>query len=220
LEKKNLEFDVFKKERTATQAAPKAAAAALEMSDNIDMPLSQQTVEEGAIKIVRNVRGTFKTADAPANSYPHSWETEQQGEGIGSSTAETGTGTIEDTKRWPPADRQKTTMDNTLRPKLAAAVSPATSEADVVIPFFSQAAQGADFNFLNSAIVNVLKTRPDRTIFVSCAGVDLLSDPDLDYLEKICASIASQNRSLAFVQCGRNLAPLMMRRPSLASLVK
>jgi hypothetical protein len=237
LEKKNLEFDAFKKERGSAMAV-KASAPAVEMSPQLDMPISQQTVEEGSIQIVRNVRGTFEAApaggthetaagyaerfDAGAARAPaapaKSWPTQEPG-----SVAEAQES--DDTKRWANANQSKSPPAATA-PRGAAPSAAAFQErqpptgAGVVLPLFSAAAGRADFNLLYNTLMNTLKTRPDRTIAIDCSGVQTLGGQELDYLEKLHLSLKNQGRSLVFVHCAQNLAALLQCRSSLAASLR
>jgi hypothetical protein len=236
LEKKNIEFDAFKKEKLAGPIAPKESAPAVEMAGPIDMPLSQQTVEEGSIQIVRNVRGTFQPTDTPMHTHttPLTADSPLESDSGAERASPTqqretppmmpmsGGGAIEDTKRWPHTDRQKNSFENGPRPVAPPRPSlpPSTPAPAGALPLFSPALQRADFNALYAALVKVLQTRPDRILFINCDGVQTLGAPEIDYLEKIAASLQGQNRSLSFVQCNPVLAAQLRQRPSLAASVK
>ena len=222
LEKKNLEFDAFKKERASAQTAAKAAPT-LEMSPQLDMPMSQQTVDDGAIQIVRNIRGTFQPADAHADrpgnesaaAQTKAWPPQEPQ--LRPSEEQ---GAIGDTEHWPPAGHATTPA--AVAPSYSAPAAPPSSpEPGAVISLFSPALRGADFDFLYKAIIDILKTRPaDRVIGVDFASVVSLRDQDLDYLEKIYWSLKGQNRSLVFLHCSRTIATLAERHPPLASLIR
>jgi hypothetical protein len=233
LEKRNLEFDLFRKERISAQVSARTAPA-MEMSPQMDMPLSQQTVDDGSIQIVRNVRGTFEPANPGAEAFPSPTNGEHLG---GAASAEPGrpwspepvargtdeVAAIDDTKRWANAGLQKQPAETMPRPPTPAAAPPRppiAPFAGVTIQLFSRTSSAADLNFLYTSLMKILKTRTDRIIGIDCAGVQSLSDQEIEYLEKLCWSLKGQNREVVFSNCSSDLIVCLQRRPSLASLIR
>ena len=90
----------------------------------------------------------------------------------------------------------------------------------VIIPLFSPLTGGADFNTLYRALVEFMKSRRDPLIAFDCANISTLSDPDVDYIEKLYQSLLNHKRSLLLLNCSSALSALFQRRPLIAALVR
>lgn len=201
LEKKTLELDSLRKEK-ATAAARAERASAVETVQPPEQPIQQQTIDEGAIQIVRNVRGTFSTASSyspvpPAAPY----------DGQPAATA--------------PDD--STRRLSVIRPEIPRPPVPPAGggpAASTIIPLFSAARQGPDFTLLYDSLVAAMKTPDNRPIALDFSYINSLSDPELDYVEKICLLLAGQQRRLSFMCCSPALTEFLQRRPLIAALLR
>jgi hypothetical protein len=234
IEKKTLEFLALKKERSAGFVQPSAAPASeSEPAPAIEMPIQQQTVNEGAIQIVRNVRGTFSPAGPPMQMGNSDIPPEEpieatridDGAGIpidrsAASTPLTGSPYPDDTRRWMPVAGQAAPVLQPA-PSVRSPVHGAwPGQAGVVIPVYSPAAQGPDLNQLYNDLVAALKTQPDTAISFDFANIQAMNAGEIEYLEKIHWSLASQNRTLTFVNCSPSLALAMKQHPQLGELFR
>lgn len=211
VDKKTLEFDALKKDRSAGPSAARYDTQLDTHTKVFEMPLSQvdqQTVEEtpieeGSIQIVRNVRGTFETTDTMIHDHEYP-ETPAEPEPI------------------PPQPKTVTPTFSHASPfaSIAAAKKPAPLPAGIVIPLFSKTAQGPDFNQLYKSLVDAMKTSGDASFAFDLSGIESLNDGEVEYLEKIYSSLESQRRSLVFLHCSGNLAALIRRRPHIAALIR
>jgi hypothetical protein len=230
LEKKSLTFDSLKKERASLYAQAKHDVPAVDLSTQLEVPTEPQLVDDGEIRVMRNVRGTFAPVSEERST---GLEAEMpiestHVEAIGNAPVRKKTHVAsapsdnfpDDTKRW-----MQDVHPAAPRPSAPAAMrhgppAPAANNAPVVIALFSQASGGADFNLLYNNLIAALKTRTTQTIAFDCGGIQYLSDPELEYLEKIYRSLISQNRKLLLVNCSNELGDLLQRQPELASLIR
>lgn len=211
VEKKTLEFDALKKDRSAGPSAASHDAQLdthtrvfeMPLLQDVQQPVEDTPVDGGSIQIVRNVRGTFETTDTMIHDHAYP-ETPAEPEPI------------------PPQPKTATPPFSHGSPfaSIAAVKKPAPPPARVVIPLFSKTAQGPDFNQLYQSLVEAMKTSVDSAFAFDLSGIDSLSEGELEYLEKIYSSLASQRRSLAFLHCSGNLAALIRQRPHIASLIR
>nr|MCU0609772.1 hypothetical protein [Chitinispirillaceae bacterium] len=80
----------------------------------------------------------------------------------------------------------------------AAPVYPAPSPAappalpGAAVPLFSGEIQGPDLNMVYQSLLSIMETGRPHMITLNCAGVDFLSDPELDYLFQVYSSLVSQ----------------------------
>jgi hypothetical protein len=230
LEKKSLTFDALKKERVSLYAQAQHDAPAVDLSTQLEAPTEPQLVDDGEIRVMRNVRGTFApvseerspglTTEMPIES--------THVEAIGNvpvrKTAQAAAASPEDfpddTKRWmqgvhPAAPRSPAPAARGHDPQV-----PAANNAPAVIALFSRASGGADFNVLYNNLIAALKTRSTQTIAFDCGGIQYLSGPEIEYLGKIYHSLVSQNRKLLLVNCSNELEALLQQQQELASLIR
>jgi hypothetical protein len=185
LEKKSSELATLKKERTSAAQVHGAPASAVRVPVHTESPVEQQAVMDGAIQIVRNVGGVFKTTTAEIMH----------------------------------ASSENSSSDDLQAEDAAYRQSPAVKNG-VVIPLFSPVVGGADFNRLYQSLVEIMKNRRDPQIAFDCAGIQALSDQELDYMEKLYRSLLSHKRSLVLVHCNDQLVALLQRKPLIAAIVR
>jgi len=218
VEKKSLEFDALKKERAAGHGSGNTQGSPVDLvgthtrifeapvfTETTPQPADENPIEEGSIQIVRNVGGTFETTEKTIHGQDYSDQSAATGESVVHPEVKT---TPEQAPVQPPA-----------APALSQTPKSAKPAEGVVIPLFSQVINGPDFNQLYKALVEALKKSP-ATVTFDLANIESLSDGELDYLEKIKASLVNQHRPLALINCPGNLAALMQRRPAIASLIR
>jgi cell division protein FtsL len=217
LQKKTLEFDALKKEH-ASLASSQKTAPVVEVAEPLEMPLQTQAINEGEIQIMRNVRGTFTVAES--EEMPEQRRSPRN-EGPLEATR------VDDVHGFPPAITPASGripaawQPRPVRFPAPAAQKPQNGGAiDAVIPLFSPVAQGPDFNNLYAALIELLKSGENRLIGFDFGGIQFLNDGELEYLEKIYRSLASQKRSLVLLNCSGTLTALLQRRPPLATLVR
>jgi hypothetical protein len=215
IEKKTLEFDALKKDRS-TGHSPANRDSPLDMSTKVfELPVSQENlmtaevhpVEEGSIQIVRNVRGTFETTDTAIMSHGYSVHP----------AAITDAGQQPEIRRGP--EPAAVPPLKTPSPPLPAK-QPEPEPAGSVIPLLSRATGRPEFNQLYKSLVETLKKSADQPIAFDFSGIESLNDGELEYLEKIHSFLANQRRSLTFLNCSGNLAALLRRRPQIAPLIR
>ncbi|MBN1128110.1 MAG: hypothetical protein JXA71_03945 [Chitinispirillaceae bacterium] len=218
LVKKTAEFDSIRKERASIQVQ----APIVDMSTQFEEPIEQQLVDDGEIRIMRNVHGTFSEAlDEPppdpfqegrlkstaTEQYPPEPRTPQEGPSAEQAYPD-------DTKRG----RQKTPASASLPPQ---ASKPVTSTGTpVILQLLSPATGGADFNALYNNLMELIKSGSNQGIAFDCGGIQFLSDAEIEYLEKMCLSLVSQNRSTQIINCSDALRPLLQQRRQLAPFVR
>lgn len=212
IEKKTLEYDALKKERSTGQSTINRSSP-LDMSTKVfeipdsqenQQPVEERPIEEGSIQIVRNVGGTFETTDTVINSHGYS---EPQ--------AVTGNAAAQwETKAAAP--KPVAAQSSPAQPAKQRAPLP----AGCVIPLLSRTTGAPDFNQLYKSLVEALKNSPDPAVAFDFSGIESLNDGELEYLEKIDVSLASQGRLLEFLHCSGNLAALLQRHPKIAPLIR
>jgi hypothetical protein len=230
LDKKTLAFDSLKKERASLYTQAQQNTPAVELSTQYQVKTEPQLVDDGEIRVVRNVRGTFTPAMDTEEPLP---STTMQTDSAPGETSDAGpvrksAPTIaaqpeeypDDTKRW--QQNMPTATPRTHAPvaRYPALQAPVASNPPVVIALFSQAAGGLDFNAVYETLITVLKSQTTQSIAFDCGGIQFLSDPELEYLEKIFQSLVAQNRTLQLLNCCDALVDLLQRQPDLASLVR
>ena len=205
IEKKTLEFDVLKRERTTGQSIAHQESPLdnhthvfeLPVSQEEPQPIEESVFEEGSIQIVRNVGGTFQTTDAIIHGHGHQ-----------------PTPTEPDNA----PSRPKPNLTPVPPPRV---LRPAPPPAGTVIPLYSSAAKGPDFNRLYQSLLEAMKKSADPAIAFDFSGVESLNDGELEYLEKTNLSLVNSRRTLTFVHCSENMAALIRRRrPSIASHIR
>jgi hypothetical protein len=231
LEKKSLTFDSLKKERTSLYAQAQHDTPAVDMSTQLEIPTEPQLVDDGEIRVMRNVRGTFApVSEDPSPALAAELPIEAtRVEAIGNvpvrKTAPAAAASSEafpdDTKRW-----NQGAHSAAPRPYAPAAPrrhdpqAPAANNAPAVIGLFSQVTGGADFNALYNKLIATLKTCSTQTIAFDCGGIQYFSGPELEYLGKIHQSLVSQNRKLLLVNCSNELGALLQQQQELALLIR
>ena len=227
LEKKTLIFDSLKKERASFDTQALQGTPAVDMATHLEVPTESQLVDDGEIRVVRNVRGMF--APVTEDQAPDS-ATEIQIESTpiataGNVPAHTASPAAaaptddfpDDTKRW----QQGVHFDASRSPSPAVTPQvPPMNDTPVVITLFSQASGGADFNALYDKLIAALKIRSTQSIAFDCGGIQYLNGPELEYLGKIYQSLIAQNRTLQLVNCSRELEGLLQQQQNLASLIR
>jgi hypothetical protein len=230
LQEKTLAFDSLQKERAALNSQAKHETPAVDLSPHLEVPTEPQLVDDGEIRVMRNVRGTFapvnddRCAGLEAEMRIESTHVETAGTVPVQNTTPAAAALPEDfpddTKRWnqgvtPGAPRFPNPASRHTGPQ-----APAANNRPVVIALYSPASGSADFTILYNKLVATLKTHPNHTIAFDCGGIQYLSDLELEYLDKINQSLVSQNRYLLLVNCSNELGSLLQGRRELASLIR
>jgi hypothetical protein len=233
LEKKTLSFDALKKERASLHAQARQTAA-VDLSTHLDMPTEPQLIEDGEIRVMRNVRGTFAPVEEPAAPTPQIPDEQIEATHVESLRSYPMTQPFdsspiatdaypEDTKRWQQGIRQSPGSSRppaTRSSRNHAPQSRNISEAPVIIPIFSPESGAADFDALYNHLIAALKTSSNPTIAFDCGRIQYFSDPELDYIEKIYRSLVSQNRSLVLLNCSGELVTCLQQHSEISSLVR
>ncbi|MBN2035348.1 MAG: hypothetical protein JW768_01270 [Chitinispirillaceae bacterium] len=222
LEKKTLEFDTLRKERGG-QPAQSEPRPFIDVPAQADMPLEQESIDDGSIKIFRNVRGTFAPAIEESVEATHVDDTDSGIQGWQHAIDRDDTGYASYTADQNARQDSTCGMQDQTAPSLRP-VTPghaqAARESFVAIPLLAASGQGADFNLLYQQLCEILNAPLKQNLAFDCGGIQFLSGPELEYLEKIHQSLAAQNRPLALINCSSSLAALLRQRPNLASLVR
>jgi hypothetical protein len=90
----------------------------------------------------------------------------------------------------------------------------------IVFHLYSDTIKDADFAKLWNMTTDLLSNGSAPNLAIDFAGIDFIYEKELGYLEKILQIISHQKGSLVFYNCGDELASLIMKRPSLAPLIK
>lgn len=213
IEKKTLEFDALKKERSTGQSAARFNTQAdmstkvfeMPLTQEMEQPANEEAVEEDSIQIVRNVRGTFERTDTVIHNH-----------GYLETPSEPSDTSVRPTIKSPPPAPA-------VRPIAAAtkqAAAPLPGAAGTIIPLFSAVIGGPDFNQLYKSLVEAMKSSGGPAFAFDLSGIESLNAGELEYLEKIYQSLAGQRRSLVFLHCSANLAAMIRHRPHLAPLIR
>jgi hypothetical protein len=233
LRKKTLEFDTLKKERAAPQIHTHQPPQ-VDLSTQLEIPIESPLVDDGEIRIMRNVRGTFSPALEEATPDRYTEDPVEATQVEASRSIPHGRQTAapfspqgefpDDTKRW----QQNATTGTRLPNRQAAPaavhptkpIAPPAEDRTIVLPLFSPAAGGADFNGLYNQLIEALKIPSNQNIAFDCGGIQFLVDQEIEYFEKMCHSLVSQNRSLQILNCGSELRSLLQQNGRLASLIR
>lgn len=222
LEKKTAEFDMLKKERIAPPVQSHPVPPDMDMATRFDIPIEPQLVNDGEIRVVRNVRGTFTPVEDDAHTFPPP-RSEQATE---ATRIESISPVAAASRRSPQPMRPDFVPDEARGINLAP--HPSTHQAQqssrapapgIVIPLFNRQTGEADFNALYGNLVTALKKSSCQSIAFDCGGIQYLSDGEIEYLEKIHRSLVSQGRHLHLVHCSKELKTILFTRQELATTV-
>ena len=225
IEKKELEFDTIRKERSAQ---PVTSVFATEPAEETTQQVAVEQGDSSDIQIVRNVRGSFGSG-----SQPHM---EQQNVGpyaasIEPAPAPQPSPAIREnvvhasgpTKPPAPAVRQQAVAqpaagedDGVMAVVADAAPAPPPLPQASVVRVYSEEKKDADFEQVSRHLSEQFRINTRPTVALDFTNVMFLYDKELAYLEKIGSYVNARKAPLYFINCEPDLLAVLNQRPSLS----
>ncbi len=100
------------------------------------------------------------------------------------------------------------------------AASEQMEQKSVTIPLYSQSGKDADFRALWRTIIKSLEETKGLHVNIDFKNIMFLYEKEIEYLRKINQTVEMQNGILSFVNCSKELEPVLNNDPALCTLIK
>ncbi len=235
IEKKSLEFDALKKERTAARSAIESTASVIEPNETIIENASSAIADNfDTIQIVRNIRGNFEQS----NRYsPPATDNNMSQQQVLQTPYSSDTVSTQSAVPYSKVSRQRRpeeVLDNGFQSQKEigrvtaqsagtdgrSTVSGIRDQIPFIIKLYSETTKDADFKNLWKAISARLQSGQNSSIVVDMSGINFIYEKEMDYLEKISSLLIGRGGCLQLINCDNELFTLLKNRPQLLSIVK
>ena len=197
IDKKEKEFDALKK--GLTESSTSAAAVSQEQY--------QSQEDNQQIEVVRNIRGGYVNTGEPSHMEQETMdmakEPAQYHPEIGPAF------TVNDGEILDVVEEQE-----------PGAASGQMEQKSITIPLYSQSGKDADFRALWRTLIKALEETESLHINIDFKNIMFLYEKEIDYLRKITQTVEMQNGTLSFINCSKELEPILNNDPALCTLIK
>ena len=100
------------------------------------------------------------------------------------------------------------------------AASEQMERKSMTIPLYSQSGKDADFKALWRTLITALEETVGLHANIDFKNIMFLYEKEIEYLRKIKQTVEMQNGTLLFVNCSKELEPILNNDPALCTLIK
>ena len=100
------------------------------------------------------------------------------------------------------------------------AASEQMEQKSMTIPLYSQSGKDADFKALWRTLIQALEETEGLHANIDFKNIMFLYEKEIEYLRKIKQTVEMQNGTLSFINCSKELEPILNNDPALCTLIK
>lgn len=101
-----------------------------------------------------------------------------------------------------------------------AAASEQMEQQNITIPLYSQSGKDADFRTLWRTLIQAIEETEGLHVNIDFTNIMFLYEKEIEYLRKIKQTVELQNGILSFINCSKELEPILNNDPTLCTLIK